>query len=49
MSLVLQWLRTMVYENTYHENDVISKIFSGSLALLRNFAMNGQLKFVMLL
>ena len=41
----------MVYENTYHENDVpvISKIFSGSLALLRNFAVNGQLKFVMLL
>ena len=39
----------MVYEKTYHENEVISKIFSGSLALLRNFAVNGQLKFVMLL
>ena len=40
----------MVNENdTIKNNDVISKIFSGSHALLRNFAVNGLLKFVMLL
>ena len=35
ISLVLQWSRTMVYENAYHENDVIIFLFKKfSLALM---------------